>query len=736
MRTDRSIFRCWIISLLLSGCAQTEYDLLEQSYTYDTSQGKYECKYASSTDSVTRVEVGLNCSSLQAEKTVSEMIFGSFSEMHGGDLVPGIIEQYIVNTSFEVWNDDGEKGESKNELVFVKQQSVAKEDNVAYPWQVRILSGSPEVRISTNKSAGNVLNTNCSQRIKLSENADSAVLYQRLALPMYRANKYKLELYVKNNSNNIPTIRVSFHGEGSKESDVLSDIYTIEFEDNDKAWHKYVHEFTLQPSTNKFNNRYTKYNLWIEMVGKGDLYFDQVTLFPSDCIDGIFNPETVAYFKEYGVRNIRWPGGNYTSGYNWKDGIGEWVNRPCVYNRAWGGLDSNFLGTDEIARFCELAGTELVMGVGYNLDLIPEQDIIEWVEYCRDNKYNVKYWGIGNEVYGSYQLGHSDASSYSSGLQSISSKIKAVDKDIVIIASGRGVHNHYRGTYPGWTESVYSNSKSSFDIFDCHMYVYGYEDEAMNLSGDEFFRIYAAASLNMRDFLNYMRTSIPDKKVAFLEWGILPALSGDNYLTPQRQTFANMLLTACQYHEMIRNCDIVEIAALHNFSFYVAPQRMHSEPVNIRTEVLKELSIVAGGVYVPLNDSMIPTYNQNSDMLDVGIRENVPELDVVAVLKGKHLYVSCVNRNIDESYILDCNVTDLVINKTSGKVYTSRQPYLRTTWSTQALNSMQQVEVYENGTVYVPPQSYMILDLEVEMDNTAANVKPYGSNGPSINVVM
>ncbi len=683
-------------------------------FYYDSSTG------AGRLDVSDGVKVLLDCA-LRLNEPISELIFGSYSEMHGGDLIPGILEQYIVNPSFEVWDPVGDKGEEKNELLFTDSDAITQDPDVAYPWEKRILSGN----VAFGMTEEDKFNTQFSQKITVSSESSGALL-QRIALPLYRTSRYKVKFYAKTYGD--VAMNISFHGVGSNEKEVLSkDIYSLVVSEGN--WQLYEHEFILSTSPATFNSRHRQYNLWLEISGNGTIYIDQVTIFPSDCIEGIYNPETIDYFKQYNIKAIRWPGGNYTSGYNWKNGIGEWKDRPCLKNRAWGGLDPNYLGIDEFMRFCELAGVEPIIGVGYNTSLITEQDIADWVEYCNGpvsseygakraanghpEPYDVKYWGIGNEVYGSYQQGHVSVSEYASGLSSIASKMKAIDKEVVIMASGRGVHNHYRGIYSGWTESL--SSSSSFDVLDCHLYVYGYDKSTtLSLTGEGFFRIYAAASQNLRDFIDQMRTVVPGRKLAFLEWGVLPKLSGKNNPTPQRQTFANLLLSACQYHEMIRNSDVVEMAAMHNFSFYVAPHKLHSEPVNIRTSLFKELSVVSGGYNLEIDEGCFPTYAQTADMLDVGIREDVPEIDLIAVLKDECIYVSCVNKNPSKEYTLQLELKGAVSSQISGRTYTSSRPYARSLWSDNVITSIAPINIDETGEIVLPPLSYSILQIQLK----------------------
>ena len=688
-------------------------ELGDFDYDFGTGTG-----YLSSMPGLT---LGVNCDQ-QSTSPISPLIFGSYSEVHGGDIVPGICEQYIINPSMESWDGTGDKGESKNELLFTGNDVVAQVNGVAYPWEKRNLSKTPEFTQTSEER----YNSELSQKISLSSGARAAFI-QRLALPMYRTDKYKVRFHIKTSGD--ITLKLSFHEAGSREELVMSEVFEPSVSASD-TWQTFEHEFTLAQSSDLFNGRYKLYNLWFEFSNDGTAWLDQVTLFPSDCVEGIFNPETLEYFKQYKVQAIRWPGGNFTSGYDWRNGIGSWEKRPSVKNRAWGGIDTNIMGTDEFIRFCTLVGMEPVMGVGYNRTLLSAQDIADWVEYCNGDAsttygakraenghpgpYKVKYWGVGNEVYGSYQLGNESAGSYASGFVDIASRMRSVDNSIKILATGQAVHNRYRGSYNGWTSTVNSYASSQIDLFDCHLYVYGNEtSNNLNLDGESWFRIYAAANLNLRDFISAFRTEAPGKKLALLEWGVLPKITGSN-LTPQRQTFANLLVSACEYHEMIRQSDVVEMAAMHNFSFFVAPQKLHSEPVNMRTVLIKEMSVLGGGYYVPVEEAMIPKYKQGVNVLDIGVREAVPEIDAVAVRKGESIYLSCVNRSPSSEYDLTLVLAGVTTDAPSGVTYTCSMPYAKSLWTNNFGYSAQQTKVSGTSTVTLPPLSYTLLKIPVK----------------------
>lgn len=139
-----------------------------------------------------------------------------------------------------------------------------------------------------------------------------------------------------------------------------------------------------------------------------------------------FRKDVLEAVKLLNIGILRWPGGNFASGYHWKDGIGPKDKRQPRPDHAWGALDSNRFGTDEFLLYCERLGVEPYLCINAGLGTVDEAR--EWVEYCnetrdtywarqrrangRDKPWNVKIWGLGNEIDGPWQLGHKNANDY------------------------------------------------------------------------------------------------------------------------------------------------------------------------------------------------------------------------------------------------------------------------------------------------------------------------------------
>jgi alpha-N-arabinofuranosidase len=161
--------------------------------------------------------------------------------------------------------------------------------------------------------------------------------------------------------------------------------------------------------------------------------------------------DVFAAAKKLHMGNLRWPGGNFVSGYHWEDGIGPKEQRPARMELAWHGIETNRFGTDEFIQYCRDLGTEPYICVNLGTGTLDEAR--NWVEYCNgtDNTYyanlrrknghpepyGVKYWGLGNEMYGSWQQSTRTAPDYAAYAREAAKLMKWVDPSIKLVACGR-----------------------------------------------------------------------------------------------------------------------------------------------------------------------------------------------------------------------------------------------------------------------------------------------------------
>lgn len=173
---------------------------------------------------------------------------------------------------------------------------------------------------------------------------------------------------------------------------------------------------------------------------------------------------------------IRWPGGNFTSAYHWQDGIGPRDERPARLEPAWGGIESNRFGTDEFLAWCEAVGAEAYLAHSAR----DVDEAVRWVEYTnsaadttltrrratngRQEPWNVRYWGIGNETYGPWQMGYRSAEQYAADALEHARFMRAVDPDIQLIGVGIPWNQE------PWTDALLTRAGKYLDLVSLHLY--------------------------------------------------------------------------------------------------------------------------------------------------------------------------------------------------------------------------------------------------------------------------
>jgi alpha-L-arabinofuranosidase len=244
----------------------------------------------------------------------------------------------------------------------------------------------------------------------------------------------------------------------------------------DGDWTKYT--FTLTPGASDPLARFA-----ILVDGQGTLWIDQVSLIPGDAVDDV-RADVLEKVKALHPAFIRWPGGNVAQDYRWQWGVGPRDARPTWINLSWRNeLEPGDFGTNEFIRFARNAGAEPSITVNVEGHGATADEAAAWVEYCngppsskygslraRDGHpepYRVKYWEIGNEIWGDWVRGHSDASTYARNLGRYVAAMRAVDPSIEVIAVG--------DNDMAWNRTVIQRAGVPFDYLAIHHY-YGRRD--------------------------------------------------------------------------------------------------------------------------------------------------------------------------------------------------------------------------------------------------------------------
>lgn len=367
-----------------------------------------------------------------------------------------------------------------------------------------------------------------------------------------------------------------------------------------------------------------------------------------------YRKDVMEAMRGLGVTILRWPGGNFVSGYEWKDGIGPKDRRPVRPEGAWGALEPNQFGTDEFLQYCERAGVEPYICINAGLGTI--QDARDWVEYCnesrdtywarrrrsngRDKPYGVKVWGLGNEIDGPWQLGHKNAEDYSKFALEAAKAMRRVDPSIKLIASGS---SNFGADWVGWNRTVIERLRNEVDYVSLHTYI--------GNRGNDLER-FLAEGQNLDDRIEIVQGLIRAAQagqrnphpiaIAYDEWNVwYRARGGSEHETGRTRleeiyNFEDALAMGMFFNSFIRHAGIVKMANLAQLVNVIAP---------IFTN---EKGLFLQPIYFPIAEYARQRGNTALDVWTsgpvyrVGNRPPLGYLDVSATLDRKH-GVICLN---------------------------------------------------------------------------------------------
>lgn len=310
-----------------------------------------------------------------------------------------------------------------------------------------------------------------------------------------------------------------------------------------------------------------------------------------------FRRDVLREIRQMGVPIIRYPGGNFVSGYNWLDGVGPQRDRPPVLDKAWNTIDSNQFGTNEFLAWCKLAGTQPLMAV--NLGTGTPEQAAALVEYCNVDKgtrwsdlrrqhgiaqpYHVTHWCLGNEMDGPWQIGHMTAREYGMKAADAGRQMRYVDPALKLVACGSS--NSFMPTYLQWDQEVLEQCYDYVDAISLHRYF----DNDRETGGDS--SKYLALNLDMErqiaqvaavcDVVQARKRSPKKLWLSFDEWNVwYRARSGDAvnghrqqapHLLEEVYNLEDALLVGGLLNCLLRNSERVRLACLAQLVNVIAP---------------------------------------------------------------------------------------------------------------------------------------------------------------------
>lgn len=288
-----------------------------------------------------------------------------------------------------------------------------------------------------------------------------------------------------------------------------------------------------------------------------------------------FRIDVLALLRDLRLGVLRWPGGNFASNYHWADGIGPKDARPRRPELAWGGEESNRFGSDEFLGYCAELGAEpyicLNMGTG------SLSEALAWVEYCngsgqtgwarrrrangRDSPYRVRYWGLGNEMYGDWQVGALSAEEYVRTATRWARAIKMLDPDAVLVSCGNN-------GWDDWDRVVIDGLASLAGLHSVHLYT-GSDDYWTNVLQPHQAERAIRCARALIERAAYAQQIARPPRIAYDEWNVW--FRTDGAPLEERYTFPDALAVATYLNIFVRNCHWVAMANLAQLVNAIAP---------------------------------------------------------------------------------------------------------------------------------------------------------------------
>jgi alpha-N-arabinofuranosidase len=374
--------------------------------------------------------------------------------------------------------------------------------------------------------------------------------------------------------------------------------------------------------------------------------------------------------KKLSIPILRWPGGNFSSNYHWKDGIGSRDQRPRRLEMAWGTVESNRFGTHEFLQYAEQMGTEPYICA--NLGTGSWEEAQQWVEYCnssedtamtrlrkqngRQQPWKVTYWGLGNEMDGPWQMGHRSAEDYGKFALEAAKLMKWTDPAVKLIAAGSS--NFGPGSdWTGWNRTVLEHLKSHADYLSLHMYVG---------NRDNNFSEFMASSVELNERIKTAEGTIraalsgaPGNRriyIAWDEWNVWYRARGNKErgrrILEEHYNLEDALVVATFLNAFVNNSHIVKIANMAQMVNVIAPIFTSETGLFLQT------------IYYPLqlfaNHSKGKALELSVDSPKYPSKRfgEIPYLDTSAAYDNGALILNVVNRHENQAIDADIDLED------------------------------------------------------------------------------
>jgi alpha-N-arabinofuranosidase len=447
-----------------------------------------------------------------------------------------------------------------------------------------------------------------------------------------------------------------------------------------------------------------------------------------------FRRDVIEEVRKLGVPIVRYPGGNFVSGYNWLDGVGPRKERPRVLERAWNSIETNQFGTDEFVDWCRAVSTEPLLAV--NLGTGTPEMAAALVEYCNLEKgtrwsdlrrahgiekpHSVKYWCLGNEMDGPWQIGHMPATEYGNKAADAARQMRTVDRSVQLIVCGSS--HPAMGTYVEWDRQVLEACYNEVDAISLHRY-FNPEREgegdlgralAINLFMDRQIEEIAAVC----DLVRGRKRQAKRLWLSFDEWNVWYRQTGGDgrkqeapRLLEEVYDLQDALVVGGAINSLLRHADRVRVACLAQLINVIAPLVTNAE------RVLRQTIYYPYAWALEYARGAVLDLAPESATYDVPRLGPVPFLDVVGThdAEAKRASLLVLNRDPEKARDLEVVWHDLTPARVlTFQTLTGPDKKAVNTFDAPTRVAPQPLEPPRVGsrmTLQVPPRSYSVVHL-------------------------
>jgi alpha-L-arabinofuranosidase len=432
---------------------------------------------------------------------------------------------------------------------------------------------------------------------------------------------------------------------------------------------------------------------------------------------------------------VRYPGGNFVSGYHWEDGIGPRSQRPRRIEKAWDSQEPNHVGTDEFMALCRKMDWQPMLSI--NLGTGTAAEARNWVEYCNGatgtaygdrraanghpEPYGVKLWCLGNEMDGPWQIGHCSAEEYAARAQEAARLMRTVDPSIETVACGSSAP--LMPTFAEWDGRVLDNLDDQADYISLHRYVGNYTGDTR-----DYLMITNSIDRQIEAIDAVARTVQAKRKsdkriyLSFDEWNVWyktfrvdgTSAKGEfpAHLIEEVYNLEDALVVAGFLHSFVRHADCVKVANLAQIVNVIAPILTRGDDMLLQSIFypIEMFTTRRNGIALrPAVDG--PRYRSST-------YGEADEIDCSAILDGSRLHVFVTNRNLGAPAAVSVALADRRITRlVDAEVLGGSDPKLENTFAYPDVvrsSSFPDVTIDDRGAHFrMPPLSFIAATVEL-----------------------